>query len=130
MAINPIDYGYPLRDRTFNFNEEELSTIELAGRTAEKVNEVIAVSNGVDARIAAKEDSANITNNRKLSPNGNFTGTIAGKNAGELVAEVDSNSDKISYLAGQFSNGQTGLVIDGGFFENSNIKANIDGGLF
>lgn len=90
-----------------------------------------------------------ITNNRKLSEDGNLTGKIQGvdsseyltktgdfkgtihsKDSSELIAEVDSNGDQIAYLTNQFADGQTGLVVDGGFFGDDEIDKNYDGGVW
>jgi len=76
------------------------------------------------------ETKENITNSRKLSPSGNFTGKWNGKTYTEFYGEVDSNSDTLQYLVKQFSDGRTGLVIDGGFFEETGINKNYDGGVF
>ena len=76
------------------------------------------------------EKSADITNGRKLSPTGNFTGTLAGVAISLVLAKIDSNASALKYLADQFSDGQTGLVIDGAFFESDGIHKNYNGGMF
>lgn len=76
------------------------------------------------------EKSTDITNNRKLSPSGNFTGTISGRAANIVLAGIDNNRNQIQYIANQFSDGQTGLVIDGGFFDESGIRKSYNGGMF
>jgi hypothetical protein len=76
------------------------------------------------------EKSVNISNNRKLSQKGDFTGSIFGLAANLLLSMVDLNTDQIRYLANQFSDGQTGLVIDGAYFENDGIHKNYNGGIF
>lgn len=76
------------------------------------------------------ETKVNITNARKLSPSGNFTGTWFGKTFTKIFGKVDDNADMIEYLTNQFSDGRTGLVIDGGFFEETGIDKNYDGGVF
>lgn len=128
--INPIDTAYPLNDRMFDYNKQELTTLQLLSKIVPKVNEVVEESNQVDGKIAGKEDKSHLTNNRKLSPSGNFTGSISGKSSTMVISEISSNTDKIQYLNGQFSSGQTGLIVDGGFFEGSNIIKNYDGGVF
>jgi hypothetical protein len=91
-----------------------------------------AIANIKPATEALKdyEKSATITEQRKLSPTGNFTGTIAGRAASLILSGIDSNRNQINYIANQFSDGQTGLVIDGGFFEDSGIRRNYNGGMF
>lgn len=82
---------------------------------------------GIPDKYETKE---NITNARKLSPSGNFTGTWNGEKHETMRGNIDNNRDQIRYIANQFSDGQTGFVIDGGFFEESGIKANYNGGYF
>jgi len=77
-----------------------------------------------------KENSSDITNNRKLSPLGDFTGNIHGKNSLLMLSELDTNTDQIGFLTEQFSDGATGLVIDCGFFEGGEIQNNYDGGMW
>lgn len=76
-----------------------------------------------------KEDSDNITNNRLLSETGNFTGTLCGnKTACEVNLEIDNNYQKIQFLTNQFEDGATGLVIECGYFEDTEINRSYDGG--
>lgn len=108
------------------------SPYEVVNQAIEIVNELITEVNGMNDKISEKEDSTNITNARKLSEDGDLSGTLANKRktALEVVNEIDNNKDQISYLASQFSEGQTGLIIDGGFFEETGIKKNYNGGVF
>lgn len=76
------------------------------------------------------EKSANITNNRKLSQNGDFTGTIQGQASSLVWSKIAGNAQQLQYLADQFSDGQTGLVIDGAYFESDGIHKNYNGGMF
>jgi hypothetical protein len=76
------------------------------------------------------EKSANITSSRKLSAKGDFTGKIQGRDSLLLLAQTDSNADALKFLGNQFSDGQTGFVIDGGFFDEEGIKTNYNGGMF
>lgn len=126
--IDKIKYIPPVNERRFDFNREELTLLELVSLIAKKFNDLVDHVNGLD--YSKKEDSANITINRKLSPTGNFTGTLAGRAANLVLAGIDSNRDKIGYLARQFADGYTGQVIDGGFFAETNIRRNYDGGIF
>lgn len=130
VPIDPVILNYPLNDRNFDYNHQELTTIQLLAKIIPKVNEVVVETNLVDGKIAEKENSSNITSNRKLSAKGNFTGTVDGVAANRVIGNIEDNNNKITYLASQFSGGQTGLVVDGGFFENSAISKNFDGGVF
>lgn len=100
----------------------------------EKVQECITAVQSFGQAIAdiptIYETKQNITNARKLSPSGNFTGTWQGQTYTQVFGKVDNNTDMIKYLTNQFSDGQTGLVIDGGFFEETGIKKNYNGGVF
>lgn len=93
-------------------------------------NEVVDFANEFDDKLKSKEDVTDLTRKRKLSPQGNFTGLLEGKPIPTLFSEINTNADKISYLINQYQGGQNGLVIDGGFFEGSEIKNNYDGGVF
>lgn len=76
------------------------------------------------------EKKDDLTNKRKLSPSGDFTGTWFGNTFTKIFGKVDSNTDQIEYLSNQFADGRTGFVIDGGFFEETGIDKNYDGGVF
>lgn len=76
------------------------------------------------------EKKEHLTNNRKLSETGDFTGTIFGRPGNLLLGQVDSNTEKIRFLVNMFNNGQTGLVIDGGVFTEMGINKLYDGGKF
>lgn len=108
------------------------SIYELLLMALQKLDEVIDVVNGFETELDAKEDSANITNSRKLSNDGDFNGTICGKKktACQVAQELDDNRQQIQYIAEQFSGGQTGFVIDGGFFDESGIRESYNGGIF
>ena len=99
-----------------------------------KVQECVAAVESLTDNIANISDTYetkdNITNARKLSPTGNFTGTWNGEKQTTMRANIDNNRDQIQYLNSQFADGQTGSVIDGGYFEESGIKKNYNGGTF
>lgn len=130
LILQPIVTSYPINDRNFDYNHQELTTIQLIAKLLDTVNKIIEVTNGFDVKLLGKEDSINITNNRKLSPSGNFTGSIMGRLSSLVISEIDSNRDTLKYLINQFSDGQTGYVIDGGFFSSTGISRNYNGGLF
>lgn len=101
--------------------------IETVKSFVSKVDELAAEIVNIPKIYETKE---NITNKRKLSPTGNFTGTWQGETYTKVFGKVDNNNDLIEYLTNQFSDGQTGLVIDGGFFEETGISRNYNGGVF
>jgi hypothetical protein len=110
------------------------STYEKLCYVINLLKEVVEVTNGFSGDIEhlekTKEDSDNITLARQLSPTGNFTGSLDGRKVKNVLMQTDSNRDTINYLTTQFSDGQTGFVIDGGFFEDEGIDKNYDGGIF
>lgn len=128
--LSKIITNYPVNDRNFDYNHQELSQLQLLGKLVDTVNHLIDEINSFQGSIDGKEDSVNITRNRKLSSTGNFTGSIFGRMGNLVLSGIDSNSDKIRFLSGQFADGYTGQVIDGGFFYDSLIKRNYDGGIF
>lgn len=128
--IQEINFTQPILDRRFDFNKEDLTAIELTARLNKKLNEVIHFINNLNLLFDSKEDKDNLTNKRKLSPTGDFTGSLHGVPVDNVLYSVDNSADKITYLANQFSDGYTGLVIDGGFFEDDHIAKNYNGGLF
>jgi len=126
----PIITHYPLNDRNFDFNHQELTEIQLLAKLIKTVNHIIENVNSFQGSIDGKENSVDITNKRKLSPTGNFTGSLYGQPVINVLGEIDSNKDKLLYLTNQFSDGQTGFVIDGGFFSSTGVARNFNGGLF
>ncbi len=110
--------------------EKSMSGLELIYKLIDKVNEVIEIVNTFQDQIDGFEKSDNITNSRRLSQSGNFTGTWFNQTHTQLNALVDSNEDQIKYIADQFNDGQTGFVINGGFFEETGIEDNYNGGVF
>lgn len=118
------------------FDEEPtiLQKVNKMGETfnqlADGYNDVVDYVEGYDEELKTKEDKENLTSRRKLSPTGNFTGLLNGKSIPSVFSEIQSNEDKIQYLTSQFSDGQTGLVIDCGFFNDEEVKKYYDGGVF
>ena len=129
--------GYYQMGKAFIF-EQSLSVYELTLKTIEKTDEIIDNLLSLDGLVASnytdlnsrKENSVDISNNRKLSAVGNFTGTINGRQSLDVLAEVDTSTDQIAFLTGQFSDGVTGLVIECGFFTDGEIARNYDGGVW
>jgi hypothetical protein len=110
------------------------STLEklcyLIERVKELVAEVLGFQGQIDELDETKEDSVNITDNRKLSEDGDFTGSIHGQDSLITIAKIDTNSDAIDFLTDQFEDGATGLVIECGFFGDDDIDKGYDGGVW
>lgn len=124
------------RSSVIKYFDDELSDYELKVALLNAFNEMSnnyeSFVNTVNSLITGKEDSVNITNNRKLSEDGDFTGTLCNKKmtACEAVYNIDNNRDMIKYLLDGLIDGQNGIQIDGGFFTENDIKWNYDGGRF
>ena len=99
-------------------------------KVTEASNKVDDLTEEIENISDTYETKENITTSRKLSKTGDFTGTWFGNTFTKIFGKVDSNNDKIDYLTNQFYNGQTGYVIDGGFFEETLINKNYNGGVF
>lgn len=79
-----------------------------------------------------KEDSINISNSRKLSPNGDFTGTITGKSQESVFADIDDALSLTEDLIESINNRESiGLIYDGGSYLDTEPPTNIlDGGVY
>jgi uncharacterized protein Yka (UPF0111/DUF47 family) len=121
--------------------DESFSLYELVMKMLEKLDEiadafadfattVVDYVNTFQAQIDKKEDSDNITKKRRLSPSGDFTGSIHGRDTLLVLSQVDTSLDDIRELTLQFADGATGLVIEGGFFTDGEIQRNYSGGVW
>lgn len=130
--LDKIEFRWPIFSRQSIIDSEELTALELAGRTANKVNEVVDLANTVDAKIAAKEDSDNITKKRLLSPTGNFTGTLLGRTLAAVFADIADSLSLVKTLIAMVNSRESiGTIYDGGtFLETDPPTITIEGGLF
>ena len=113
--------------------EGSLSIYELLIKVIEKLNEVIDLVNGFQSELDLKECSINITNNRKLSENGDFTGTLCNnsKTACQIVQETTDNKATIDDIRQKIDDKVSfEFIIDGGVapFTDPPIYE-IDGGI-
>lgn len=109
--------------------ESAFSVYELLLKVIEKLNEVIDFVNDFQSQLDQKEDSVNITNNRKLSETGDFTGTLCNgsKTACEVVDGIDTIEDIAKKLDDKVS---LEFIIDGGTFPFTDPPVHeIDGGV-
>lgn len=114
--------------------DNSLSYFEVLCKVVVKLNECINQTNTLSEALKQFQNwvysecvtPTQMLNEYKLDRNGDFTGTIYGSPA----YLVQSNRDTINYLVSQFQDGQTGLAIDGGFFQDSGIRKNYNGGYF
>lgn len=108
--------------------------IETVKSYTEKVDDLLGQ---IDTLFDTYEKKNNLTNARKLSETGNFTGTWFGyavtwftERIAQLFTLVDSNADQIQFLTDQFQDGATGLIIECGFFTDNDINNSYDGGVW
>lgn len=129
-GINIDSFNYPITPTLPETYDNSFSFMELLGKMSSRLNQLITAVNGWFGSLDGYEKTDNITNNRKLSPTGDFSGTIRGHDTGLVLNEIGSNAQTLRILSGEFADGQTGQVIDGGFFDADGIKRNYDGGKF
>lgn len=110
--------------------EKTCYAIQLFKEGLETLDEFNNRLNALEQVVSTKEDSINITTARKLSENGDFTGTIYGVDGMIILSNIESNNDKIQFLTNQFEDGATGLVIDCGYFGDDEINKSYDGGVW
>jgi hypothetical protein len=126
-ALSNFNKKFPWTDfHGFNL-DWVIKTVDYCLKTTESI--VAQVNNIVKDYLKTTDYEKDILK-RKLSKTGNFTGTIQGIPSMTIVTKTDSNNKTLQYLTSQFADGQTGLVIDGGFFEDEGIDKNYDGGNF
>lgn len=93
-----------------------------------KVDELEQELQEFDGKYETKE---NITSNRKLSETGDFTGTLDGEPVSQVLSDIEGNDEQIKYLIDQFQTGTTGLIIDGGIWDDGGaITRTFDGGVW
>lgn len=123
--------------------EGSLSIYELLMKVIVKMDEVIDYVNKMQSQIdsfsktflnllAKKEDSSNITNNRKLSAKGDFTGTLMGRTLMSIFADIRDSLSLCKTLIDMVNHRESiGTIYDGGFFvETTPPTFIIEGGLF
>ena len=107
--------------------------LEILNKVINMINDFIDYVNGVQGQFDEKEDSDNITNNRKLSEDGNFTGTWFNDSKVNIDMKITEGLNNynalISYL---IANPQISWIIwDGKFFLTNEPEGDLlDGGLF
>lgn len=99
----------------------KMTMVEKVCYLIEVTGEVVVLVNGYEERILKNEADIVTLFNELESTNSNVE---------NVEVKTDSNSDQLLYLTNQFADGRTGFVIDGGFFEETGINANYDGGIF
>lgn len=127
--------------------DNSYSLYELVNTAVKKINEVIDFVNGFQSQItglntkfddkvasleARKENSIDITNNRKLSVLGNFTGTILGRTILSIFSDIDNSLSLSQTLIAMVNSRESiGTIYDGGNFVDTDPPTiTIEGGLF
>lgn len=107
---------------TWNFvYEQGYSVYELILKVLQKQDEIIDEVNDLEEFVGGFDQRIS-QNTSDIAENADDIDDV------EILAE--NNRDQLQYLTNQFSDGQTGLVIDGGFFQETGIKKNYNGGIF
>ena len=132
-CYRPGGMHYP-HNGEFNLDyEDEWNTLSIYEKLCyikAKLDENNTTVQEVVDQLALKEDSDNITLVRLLSEAGDFTGTLAGETVSLVLANIQSNTNQIDFLTNQFEDGATGLVVDGGAFDDTDIDKLYDGGVW
>lgn len=113
-----------------NYHDLNLDWIlETVKACKENVEGIIDEVQNILKNFVTKEE---LTNERKLSSIGDFTGTLCNstKTACEVVSGIDSNYDSIKLLTEQFEDGATGQVVECGYFGDDEINRLYDGGVW
>lgn len=108
------------------------SPFELLNTLINMINDFIDYLNSVQSQFDAKEDSDDITNNRKLSENGDFAGTWFGDTYTKITTDI-AESLLLSQTMIDAINAREsiGLIYDGDTFPYiDGIDVTIDGGVF
>ena len=99
MAIdNYLDCTKKCRPSIKITDTGDFSTYEKLCYVLDKQKETIDYVNEFDEEIESKENSINITNNRKLSEIGDFTGSWFGKSLNYILSLISNNVSKKSSL--------------------------------
>lgn len=131
--LDKIPFRWPIFSRQTIVDSEELTSLELVGRSTQKVNDIIDLVNTFQNQLDSKENSDNITNNRKLSLTGNFTGTLNGESIIKVLTDIASSLSLVLELEDIVNNSRDalGYIIDGGLFTQTDpADFNLDGGIF
>lgn len=136
--LDKIPFRWPIFNRQSIIDSEELTALELAGRSAAKTNEVVDWANGLQDDIDSREKSVDITNNRKLSPTGNFTGSWFGIQqpvyadpgiAGEVIAlKADTAQRAVNVKSAPYNAAGDGATDDYAAFNSAATAVSAAGG--
>lgn len=108
------------------------SLYDLMLKVIEWFNDTIEHVEVLEGELDAKEDSSNITGARKLSENGDFTGTWFGESKSSVDQKILNGQNLYQGVIDLInSNPELNIeIIDGGFFASSVIPEEIDAGDF
>jgi hypothetical protein len=112
--------------------DDSLSYYEAVTKLMAKINSVAAEFNNMITEVNKKEYSTDITTRRKLSPTGNFTGTINGKTILSIFADINDSLSLSQTIIDMINARESiGSIYDGGsFIETVPPTITIEGGLF
>ena len=131
MSIKFYDDGCGCRPTVKITDTGSMSTYQKLCYVLEKINEIIEFVNNFQAVLDAKENSINITNNRKLSETGDFTGTWYGDTKSSIDNKI-ANGQALYHNLIDLINTNPELnfeIFDGGFLASSIVSEFVDLGL-
>jgi hypothetical protein len=120
------------RNRQGVYDTEEYTALDLAAKTAGKVNECVDSLNQYDAQINLREKSDDITNKRKLSVKGDFSGTILGRTIASIFSDIGDSNTLVKQLIGMVNKRESiGTIYDGGnYLDVEPPITSIEGGIY
>lgn len=138
MAIDPIPlYRYPLDNSQSVFSGEEYTALELAGKTAQKMNEVVQVANGIEMNAiesrAIVDDMKQEQENFVLENSNIRDQMIANQEqlANDLTSQNQVHIDGLKESKDQFENSMNeavqGIIDNSETLINENVTSKIDG---
>jgi hypothetical protein len=112
--------------------DDSLSYFEAIGKLMAHINEIASQFNGMIDETNLKEYSADITNKRKLSPTGDFTGTLRQRTLDAIFADINNSLSLCNTLIDMVNHRESiGTIYDGGpFLDVEPPVITIEGGLF
>lgn len=119
-------------DNELTIVEKMNKTIEFMNQIGISFNNVVDFMNQYDSELLSKEDKTNLTNKRKLSPNGDFSGTLLGESIFNVFSDIENSLSLSETLIEMVNNRESiGTIYDGGDFVNTEPPTiTIDGGTF
>lgn len=113
--------------------DDSLSYYEAVAKLKAKINEIAALYNGAIEELFKKEDSIFLSVSRKLSKNGDFSGTLLGRTIFSVFADINNSLSLVTTLISMVNGRESiGMIYDGGAFNDLIVPPIIiiEGGIF